>query len=89
MPKPPGSGMQFRPRAPPSPAWRDVPPRHVLHVSEAGELVTAAPRRKGASRKKLRRGRVVVQTGPPPVARFAMSVYSPVSGRLLRRRKVT
>jgi hypothetical protein len=32
MPKPPGSGLQIRPQAPPSPPWRDVPPRHVLHA---------------------------------------------------------
>ena len=34
MPKPPGSELQIRPRAPPSLPCRDVPPRHVLHRSE-------------------------------------------------------
>src|ERR1700685_3528649 len=34
IPKPPGSRLQTRPRAPPSLPRRDVPPRHVLHRSE-------------------------------------------------------
>jgi hypothetical protein len=34
MPKPPGSGLQIHPRAPPSLPCRGVPPRHVLHRSE-------------------------------------------------------
>ena len=34
MPKPPGSSLQSRPRAPPSLPRRGVPPRHVLHWSE-------------------------------------------------------
>src|SRR5258708_3411192 len=34
IPKPPGSSLQSRPRAPPSLPRRGVPPRHVLHVSE-------------------------------------------------------
>jgi hypothetical protein len=33
MPKPPESGLQIRPRAPPSLPWHDVPPRHVLHAA--------------------------------------------------------
>ena len=34
IPKPPGSRLQIRPRAPPSLPWRGVPPRHVLHWGE-------------------------------------------------------
>jgi hypothetical protein len=41
MPKPPGNGLQIRPRAPPSLPRRGVPPRHVLHRSEDyGSLYT-------------------------------------------------
>src|SRR6202166_5028924 len=36
IPKPPGSELQIRPRAPPSLPCRGVPLRHVLHVSEDG-----------------------------------------------------
>ena len=38
MPKPPGSGVQIRPRAPPSLPWPGMPPDHVLHVSEIWRL---------------------------------------------------
>ena len=38
MPKPPGSSLQSRPRAPPSLPCRDVPPRHVLQRSEDCEV---------------------------------------------------
>ena len=38
IPKPPGSGLQTRPRAPPSLPRRGVPPRHVLQRSEDGAV---------------------------------------------------
>jgi hypothetical protein len=41
MPKPPGSRLQTRPRAPPSLPCRDVPPRHVLQRSEDGGVTDA------------------------------------------------
>jgi len=39
-PKPPGSGLQLRPRAPPSLPNRDVPPRPVLSLSENHWTIT-------------------------------------------------
>src|SRR5580700_5593038 len=55
MPKPPGSSLQSRPRAPPSLPCRGVPPRHVLHVSEDGHVTGIGTDVKGVSLKKLRR----------------------------------
>ena len=49
MPKPPGSGLQIRPRAPPSLLWPSVPPGHVLHVSEEGNVTVLGTDVKGVS----------------------------------------
>jgi hypothetical protein len=38
MPEPPGSGLQLRPRAPPSLQRPGVPPGRVLHASEDGDV---------------------------------------------------
>ena len=54
IPKPPGSELQIRPRAPPSLPCRGVPPRHVLHRSEDCDVTGIGTNVKAASLKKLR-----------------------------------
>jgi hypothetical protein len=55
MPKPPGSGLQTHPQAPPSLPCRDVPPRHVLHRSEDCNVTRIETNVKQASLKKIHR----------------------------------
>jgi hypothetical protein len=49
MPKPPESGLQIRPRAPPSPLWPGMPPGHVLHMSEERKVTVLGTGVKGVS----------------------------------------
>src|SRR6204780_1576682 len=49
MPKPPGSELQIRPRAPPSLLWPGMPPDHVLYVSEDAHVTVARTFVKGVS----------------------------------------
>ena len=52
MPKPPGRGLQVRPRAPPSLLWPGMPPDHVLYVSEDAHVTVAGTFVKGVVTKK-------------------------------------
>jgi hypothetical protein len=56
IPKPPGSGLQTRPRAPPSLPCRGVPPRRVLHRSENCGVTVMETIVKSLSLEKIRRG---------------------------------
>src|ERR1700722_2557446 len=47
LPKPPGRGLQVRPRAPPSLLWPGMPPDHVLYVSEDAHVTEAGTYVKG------------------------------------------
>src|SRR5580692_5453265 len=57
MPKPPGRGLQVRPRAPPSLLWPGMPPDHVLHVSEDAYVTDTGTFVKGVSLIKGRHRR--------------------------------
>jgi hypothetical protein len=79
MPKPPGSRLQIRPRAPPSLPCRGVPPRHVLHRSEEYDVTVMETIVKVASPKKIRRNS----------ASHHNVRFTPDSDRLLRCRETT
>jgi hypothetical protein len=96
MPKPPGSGLQIRPRAPPSLPCRGVPPRHVLHRSEdcgvtvidtyVNKKVTRYPASPAGGAKAASGRRLSLRT---PMRSIGYARFSAAGGDVQRRRRPT